>query len=392
MDSERIACLTLNAADPFRGSLWQRLVEQHGSAEALLRLPEAEWMREAALGPKGFGRFFGILREFHGAQEWEEAQKKDVRVLVSQDADYPQTLLHLPDPPLVLYVWGDATLLSGPRLLAMVGTRRPTAYGTRSARRLVWDAVREGWTTVSGLARGIDSQVHCATLEKGGKTIAVLGSGLLEVYPPENRSLAEKIVLGGGAVVSQFALRTSPKPENFPKRNQVIAGLSEATTVIEGGLRSGALITARLAAEQGKSVFALPGPVDSEMSEASHFLIQQGACLLQRFEDISQELGMSSKPSVPRPPTVGPQAGPQRHVEPALPDRSRVPQAGPQGRVEPGGTVAEKRLLELLEEPLSLEELVSQAKFSVAQVARALLELELAEKIVTLPGQIYAKR
>ncbi len=214
----------------------------------------------------------------------------DFRVLSGDDPEIPDLLRSIDDRPATLFVRGR--LDCGRPAIAIVGSRRPTEYGRRTARRIASEAARAGVVVVSGLARGIDAEAHRAALTAGGLTWAVLGSGLDRIYPSEHAQLAEEIVSAGGALISEFSSGTPPRRENFPRRNRIISGLCWGTLVVEGARRSGSLITARTAAEQGRAVFAVPGPADSPMSEGPHELLRQGAALARGFEDIVAELPM----------------------------------------------------------------------------------------------------
>jgi DNA processing protein len=205
------------------------------------------------------------------------------------DADYPPLLREIPDPPVVLYVIGDRQSLSRPQF-AIVGSRNPTPMGRENAQAFARTLARAGLTITSGLALGIDGAAHRGALEAAGTTIAVAGTGLDRVYPARHRDLAHAVVQHG-ALVSEFPLGTPPKPENFPVRNRIISGLSLGTLVVEAALQSGSLITARLAAEQGREVFAIPGSIHSPQARGCHALIRQGAKLVETAEDILEELG-----------------------------------------------------------------------------------------------------
>lgn len=210
-------------------------------------------------------------------------------LLVWSDPDYPPLLREIPDPPVMLYVMGDRRVLSRPQL-AIVGSRNPTPMGRENARAFAKSLAGAGLVITSGMALGIDGAAHRGALEAGGKTIAVAGTGLDRVYPSRHRDLAHDIVRHG-ALVSEFPLGTPPKPENFPVRNRLISGLSLGTLVVEAALQSGSLITARLATEQGREVFAIPGSIHSPQSRGCHALIRQGVKLVETAQDILEELG-----------------------------------------------------------------------------------------------------
>ena len=307
---------------------------------------------EAGLNPEAAER----VAAFDAGREQEEALDLGLRVLACDEPDYPGSLRSIVDAPLVLYVWG--TLDASRDGLAIVGTRRPTPYGRRMARRLAQEACSR-MVIVSGLARGIDTEAHRAALEASGTTWAVLGSGLKTIYPPENAGLAHEIVSAGGCLLSEFPLDTQPLPGNFPRRNRIVAGLSWGTVVVEGLDKSGSLITARLACEQGRQVFAVPGPADSPLSDAPFRLITQGAQLIRSMADVWPDL----------PP------GCQTRAE-AVPI-----------------SAAHKKILELLgSETRSLEELGCGSGLDVPQLSQALIEMELEDLVQAVPGQRYAKK
>ncbi len=217
-----------------------------------------------------------------------KAFSAEVRELTLKDPDYPDLLRKIHDPPAILYVKG--TLLpEDAAAVAIVGTRSASPYGLETARRLAMDLARCGITVVSGLAEGIDAAGHEGALEAGGRTIAVVGHGLAHLYPPQHRKLAQRIA-ESGCLLSEFPMEAEPKAWHFPQRNRVIAGVSLGVIVVEAPLKSGALITARHALEQGREVFAVPGPVSSERSRGTHALIRDGARLVESSEDVLEEL------------------------------------------------------------------------------------------------------
>jgi DNA processing protein len=220
-----------------------------------------------------------------------QAQKAGITILTWESAAYPAYLREIPTAPPVLYLQGELQEID--RLgVAVVGTRRLTAYGRQVTRDIVSGLVRNGVTIISGLARGIDAVAHQAALDAGGRTIAVLGSGLDCIYPAENRSLVKEIISGRGAVISEYGLGVQPEAKNFPPRNRVISGLSLGVIVVEAGKRSGALITANFALEQGRDVFAVPGNINSVASKGPNRLIQDGAKLVTCADDVLDELNL----------------------------------------------------------------------------------------------------
>ncbi len=246
-------------------------------------------------------------------------KKLGIRALTLLDDEYPALLRQVADPPPVLFVRGRLTIEDG-QAVAIVGTRRATSYGQAVAQRLARDLAAAGVTIVSGLAKGVDTQAHRAALDAGGRTLAVLGNGLDQVYPPENAGLARQIVdTNAGAAVSEFAPGVPPDAVNFPRRNRVISGLSIATVIVEAGERSGALITADFALEQGREVMVVPGNINSPMSRGSNELLKQGATPVTSAQDVLDALG-------PRDDQVGP-AQLARHVPELGPQETTVWQA-----------------------------------------------------------------
>jgi DNA processing protein len=306
--------------------------------------------------------------------ELARCNKLGVRLLVHGDAGYPALLEEISDPPVLLYAWGELT--QGVTRVAVVGSRRPTSYGTGRARALAAELAGRGVEIVSGGARGVDSLAHTETLAVGGRTTVVLGSGLARPYPKENRSLFEEIGRHG-AVLSEFPLDHGPKPGNFPRRNRVISGLSAAVLVVEANERSGSLITARHALEQGREVLAVPGPVTSERSVGCHRLIQQGAKLVQEAQDIIDELSPLYAKAVGPKLTAGQIGDPN----------------AAQGVLDVG-TDDEMALHQILDraEAIHLDDLAERAPFGLARLQLALLGLQLQGAVEALPGHYYRRR
>ncbi|MBI2624262.1 DNA-protecting protein DprA [Candidatus Parcubacteria bacterium] len=280
-----------------------------------------------------------------------------ITIIGRTDSRYPTLLAEIAQPPQTLYVRGSLEALAAP-CLAVVGTRTPSAYGKQIAPMLVAALTRAGITIVSGLAIGIDTLAHEAALESGGKTVAVLGSGVDEtsVYPPENRTLVRRIVEAGGAVISEFPEGTEPKPFHFPQRNRVIAGLSRGVLVIEAREKSGALITANFALEENRDVFAVPGPITVPTSAGPNRLIASGAQAILNADDILEAWHLTELP---------------------LPTQIRRPDAP---------------LLEYFPAtPIHVDELVRSSGLDVAEVNVELAKLELAGYIRNLGGGVYAK-
>jgi DNA processing protein len=225
-----------------------------------------------------------VLSSKEFAQELEQIEKDKIEIIIINDSRYPVLLKEIYDPPLVLYVKGDVLVFQD-KMFAIIGCRRASGYGLKQAGQIAQALAKINLCIVSGMARGIDTAAHKGALFVKGKTIAVLGSGLNNIYPPENKFLFDQIVKNG-AVVSEFALNTEPLPENFPRRNRIISGLCRAILVVEAAQRSGSLITADLALNQGREVFAVPGLANSSNAQGTNKLIKEGAKLVENAQDI----------------------------------------------------------------------------------------------------------
>ncbi len=288
-----------------------------------------------------------------------------VCLLPATDPRYPPLLLHLPDAPAVLYVLGEAALLGEPQV-AMVGSRNPTPAGRETARDFAAALAHAGLVVTSGLALGIDAACHAGALDAGGETIAVLGTGLDEIYPAANHKLADRIA-GRGAVITEFPPGTPPLQKNFPHRNRIIAGLSLGTLVVEAACRSGSLITARLAGDAGREVFAIPGSIRSELSHGCHQLIRQGAKLVERPEDLLAELKISLVDQIVAPPRGTPSSASTLDKE-------------------------YKILLDALAfEPASVDSLIERTGMNSESIASMLLILELEGHVAPHPGGRYIR-
>jgi DNA processing protein len=287
------------------------------------------------------------------ALQWARQSRHNVLTLA--DSRYPKQLLEISDPPAILYVSGATEFLSSPGL-AVVGSRNATPQGVENARRFARALSDAGFTIVSGLALGVDSAAHAGGLEGRGSTIAVLGTGIDIVYPKGNDSLAEEISLRG-ALVSEFPLATPPKASNFPRRNRLIAGLARGCLVVEAAIDSGSLITARLAAEQGREVFSIPGSIHSPLAKGCHALIKQGAKLVEGAQDVLEEFGLVGK-------TVEKTA---KQVE--------------------GHLLLDKMGFDSCD----VDSLIARSGLTAEVISAMLLELELDGRIAPLPGGLYQR-
>jgi DNA processing protein len=269
--------------------LRKALLERFHSAAAVLAAGKVELQAVDGIGPKIAARIVAAKDEIDAEIELRLAAEHGIDVLTEADNAYPRPLRQIHDPPGVLFRRGQPEP-QDELAVAIVGTRHATRYGLAQAERLAGSLARTGFTVVSGLARGIDAAAHRGAMSAGGRTIAVLASGLLEIYPPEHDRLAEEVA-ANGCLLSESPPRMIPLSGAFPQRNRIISGLCVGTIVVEAPDRSGALITARHAYEQGREVFAVPGPIDSRMSRGCHALIKDGAKLIESIDDVLAELG-----------------------------------------------------------------------------------------------------
>ena len=298
--------------------------------------------------------------------EISSASKLGLKIITLFDQEYPENLKNISGAPLVLYCLGSLTKQDS-CAIAIVGSRRASVYGLNSAFKFAVELAQSGLVIVSGLARGIDTYAHRGALKAGGRTIAILGSGFNRLYPPENKTLAEEIARQG-AVVSEFPLNALPLPQNFPRRNRLISGLSLGVLVTEAAKNSGALITSDFALEQGREVFALPGKIDSFTSTGTNALIQQGAKLVTAYEDILEELFL------PLERIKNDAAKSPLPAENLLFDKSQA------------------KLYHCIgESAVSIDELVEKTEFSPAQLSGLLLNLRLGKLIKELPGKYFMR-
>ena len=294
-------------------------------------------------------------------------QRAGARLIAISDADFPPLLKQIPDPPLALFLRGDARLLASPQL-AMVGSRNPSVEGRRNAEEFAAYLSRCGLTITSGMALGIDAASHRGALKAGGPTLAVWGTGLDRPYPPRNLDLAEEIA-ARGLLVSEFPPGTPPLPTHFPRRNRIISGLSVGTLVVEAASRSGSLITARLASEQGREVFAIPGSIHNPMARGCHRLLREGAKLVESAADILEELAPLLKLELPA-------------AEPTADTAAAAPPEDPEYRL----------LLNSLDfAPTSVDSLVERTGLTPDVVSSMLLMLELQGHVEASPGGRYSR-
>jgi DNA processing protein len=336
----------------------QSLLAHFGDIEAAWRATDMQLAR-AGLDSRSIENLVRARGELDLSRELERALAAGITILTVRSPGYPRNLREITYPPPVLFVRG-ALEETDRWSVAVVGTRRLTPYGRQVTRELVKGLVLSGVTIVSGLAKGIDTIAHQTALDMGGRTIAVMGCGPNIVYPPENRALADRILEGQGAILSEYALDVQPEARNFPPRNRVISGLALGVIVVEAGEKSGALITAAFALEQGREVFAVPGNITSQFSKGTNELIQQGAKLVANVEDVIEEL-----------------------------DLELVAEKSAFQRLSPD-TVEEGRLLGLLTvEPVHIDDLTRKSGLSSAAVSSTLTLMELKGLVQQVGGMNY---
>lgn len=349
---------------------WNQLLERFGAPGALFRASPSE-LEAAGLSRAAAQSVAGGCTFEQAATQQQKMLAVGARLVVLNDPAYPPRLRSIFDPPPVLFARGRIELLDSV-IVSVVGTRRPTAYGTAAAARLSYDLAAAGLTVASGMARGIDTAAHQAALEAGGNTVAVFGCGVDQVYPAENRQLAERIA-EKGLLVSEFPMSTPAYPQNFPVRNRIVSGISAGVLVVEGARYSGSTITARLAVEQGRELFAVPGNITSKMSWTPNLLIKQGAKLVQQAEDVLAELPLADRLRLKRAEKAPPQ---RQTLEPEI--------------ESPVARAVLKRLR--VDQPAPIDVLLEQLpQFSSSELIAALFELELLGLVRQLAGKNFVK-
>ena len=346
--------------------LFKRLIDHFGSPQAVLRASAQQLMKVEGIT----SRLAAAVRRHRITdsirREVDLARKSQVKIIPLTDPTYPMLLQQIPDPPPWLYLKGSLDKQAG--CVAVVGSRNATSYGLQTARQLGAELAGQGITVVSGMASGIDTAAHQGALEARGLTVAVLGSGLTRIYPASNRKLFERIATEG-AVVSEFAMSAGPEPHHFPIRNRIISGISLGTVVVEASRKSGSLITARLAAEQNREVFAVPGSIRSFKSTGTHALIKQGAKLVENTADIVEEIGHRLHLS-------------QKSLSATETGRKASDELTPD----------EQRVLEALSPyPMHIDELTRFVGIAPGEVASILLQLELKGLIHQSAGKCFAR-
>ncbi|MDB4386944.1 DNA-processing protein DprA [Akkermansiaceae bacterium] len=363
--TEAEALIALNQLPQIGPVKTSRLVKSLGSAVKVLRASKNDLSRVSGIGPDSAGIISDWESHADPAEEIQLAKEREIMILTREDDGYPKRLLESHDAPVLLYVWGQLESRDD-HGIAIVGSRRATHYGKEAARKFAFQLAQAGVTVTSGLARGIDTCAHEGALAAKGRTIAVIGSGLMQLYPPENLGLAEKIAAGHGAVVSEFPLRMPPDKRSFPQRNRIVAHWTDGTLVVECPSRSGSLITANLANEAGRQVYAVPGPIDRPTSDGCHDLIRDGATLVTDGSQILEDFQLLSFES----------EGEEK--EELFP---------------PGLSSDEEKILEAMgRDEKTVDELVEATGLATSMISISLMKMELRALVMQSPGQRYRRK
>ena len=359
------ALVALNMVADIGSIRLKKLLEFFGKPENILKAPSEKLVAVSGIGEKIANQITSFNKEDLD-KEFVLLEKLGLKLITKEDEDFPENLKNIFDPPIVLYVKGKLRK-EDRRAIGIVGSRRASFYGLTNAENFASSLSDNGFTIVSGMARGVDTHAHRGALKAGGRTIAVMGSGFNQIYPEENIELAEEIS-GNGAVLSEFPINTVPFKQNFPRRNRVISGLSLGVLVVEAARNSGALITADFALEQGREVFALPGKVDSDNSFGTNELIKQGAKLVSSTEDILEEFII--------------QAQKIAKIKEKEPGNPRVELSN-----QEEGTV----YAEISREPVDLDGLIEKTNMDIPRISDILLRLQLRKLIKQLPGKQFVR-
>ncbi|MFZ2060880.1 MAG: DNA-processing protein DprA [Candidatus Binatus sp.] len=397
MPSPDVYWLALRRARGVGPRTCKLLIEKFGTPEKIFQLNSDEI---AAAGvPRNTARSIVEFRDFEPLEkELCELPNIGARLVKWTDADYPSNLRQIADPPPFLFVRGPAQLTDG-NCIAIVGARAASDIGRRMAQRLGLELAAKGFTVVSGLARGIDGDAHQGALDAHGKTLAVLGCGVDVIYPPEHRNLAEAIIAGGGGLISELPIGMQPLAENFPTRNRILSGLCLGVVIVEAAEKSGSLITARMALEQDRQVFAVPGSPLSGKTRGSNRLLKEGAKLVECVEDVIEELApqmigggrprmaeripVAPSEKVPTPPTSNTSARPEVVWVTQSPEDAN----SLEGPVDSTTTI----LNNLKEsDKLHVDSIIESSGLNAQTVLRLLLELELEGRVTQHPGKLFS--
>ncbi len=360
----RVDWLALHLVPGLGNMAFKKLLDRFGDPAEVFRAKPADLAQVEGLRKQVAQRI--AQREFsldpHNVLR--DLDKHGARMVIFSDSTYPEPLREIHDPPMVLYIKGLA-IPGKTTFVAIVGSRNSTPYGVKTAENLAQGLARRGLGIVSGLARGIDSAAHWGCIEGRGFSVGVLGTGIDAVYPPSNKKLFDAMV-EKGAVITEFPLKTPPEPKNFPIRNRLISGLSRGVIVVEATMKSGSLITASVALEQGREVFAVPGSVHSFKSTGCHFLIKQGAKLVENADDVLDELGLNYTYAAKR----------DSYTEPALPPLEDK----------------EKKVYDLIGDyPVHIDDIVREGNLEPGTASAVLMRMELKGIVRQLPGKLFVR-
>jgi len=361
-----LAWFTLKSVPGIGDLLFKRLLDHFRSPESVLQAAHRELLEVNGVTPRLASAIKKHRLPDRVKRDYDRVMQKGFLIVTLSDREYPPLLRQIPDPPPYLYVCG--TFANTDRSIAVVGSRNATPYGRSITRSLCGDLADAGLTIISGMARGIDTAAHEGALTVEGKTIAVLGSGLENIYPAANLKLFHRIA-ESGAVISEFPLNTEPEAHNFPRRNRIISGMALGTVVVEATKNSGSLITARLAAEQNREVFAVPGSIESFKSKGTHALIKQGAKLVEHVSDVIEEIS---------------------HMLVTPLEKKRT---GRPGRVKPlpALTADESAVFEFLEPyPVHIDDISRKLDLEPSKISSLLLQLELKGIVRQSPGKYFS--
>ena len=359
----REAYIVLNMLEGVGPVKVRALIEALGSPEFIFNTPHKELVRVQGIGAELARRILDAPTSLDCTAEVQKANRHGIRIVAFSDNEYPLNLKEIHDPPLVLYIRGSLSAHDR-HAVAIVGSRRTSHYGRVVSDRLAYQLAKVGFTVVSGLARGVDTTAHEGSLKGGGRTLAVLGSALDRLYPPENTDLADRIAKQG-ALLSEFPMGTEPSRSTFPIRNRIVSGLCSGIVVVEAGRNSGALITANEAMEQGRLVFAVPGRIDTPTSKGCHDLLKQGARLVDDIDDILDEFQFLIPPE-------------QREMVSSLDQRPEV-------RI----SESEQALVKALwDGPQTVDALTRSTGLSIAEISMETMTLEMKRVVRMLPGRV----
>lgn len=363
---ERCTWLALYMISGLGNSAIKKLIQRFGNPEAVFEADLQELLQVDGIRKESARRIVKKEIGLNPEAELKKVEKCNARIVTYSDPSYPKILKEIHQPPMVLYVKGK-DIPTNHTFIAMVGSRNPTHYGLKTSEKIAFGLARRRVGVVSGLAQGIDSAAHRGCLRGDGFTIAVMGTGIDRVYPATNRRLFDQI-LENGAVITEFPMGSPPEPKNFPIRNRIISGLSRGVAVVEATKKSGSLITASYALEQDRDVFAVPGSVDSFKSIGTHFLIKQGAKLIENADDILGEFGFFNTPTLDRNGMRG---------------TSGVP---------PNMSETENKIYEIIGDyPMHIDEIGRMVHMDAGGVLSSLMKMELNGIIKQLPGKMFVR-